>query len=101
MDTQVSCRRKARTVTIRIRGRFDYTAHREFRKAYEKEVLENTTVVLDMAQVDRIDSTALGMLLALQERAGGRHADVVLENCSAGVREVLEVANFQKLFRIP
>ncbi|MFN8543713.1 MAG: STAS domain-containing protein [Candidatus Binatia bacterium] len=88
--------------TIALEGRFDFTAHREFRAGYE-QVLSGESVKsldIDLHQVSHMDSSALGMLLLVRERTDAVKCEIALINCPPSVRKVLEIANFQKLFRI-
>ncbi len=87
---------------ISLQGRFDFSAHREFRSlcgpALEsKEVRE---LEIDLGRVEYLDSSALGMLLLLRERADEARKRVRLSNCRGAVRQVLDTANFGKLFQI-
>ncbi|WP_296182575.1 STAS domain-containing protein [Pseudomonas sp. UBA1879] len=86
-------------LTIKIKGRFDFSTHQDFRGAYEKEVKAKRFVV-DLKDTNYLDSSALGMLLLLRDHAGGDRADVRLENCSNDVQKILAISNFSKLFRI-
>ena len=100
LSTQIS--EDGRTVTISISGRFDFGIHREFRNAYEKaEITEaNPKFVVDLGGTDYMDSSALGMLLLLREHAGGDKSDVAIVNCRPVIKEILDIANFDKLFAI-
>lgn len=89
-------------VRIRLNGRFDFSAHRIFRESYtpsleDKEVKE---MEIDLGSVDYLDSSALGMLLMLREKAQAANKTVALTNCRGSVRQVLDIANFAKLFPI-
>jgi len=89
-------------VTLSLTGRFDFSAHREFRTSYE-DALKLTgirQIVLDMATVDYLDSSALGMLLLLNERARTVNASVSISRCSEGVQKILDIANFSKIIKI-
>jgi anti-anti-sigma factor len=86
-------------LTIKIKGRFDFSTHQDFRGAYEKEPKAKRYVV-DLKETNYLDSSALGMLLLLRDHAGGEQADVRLENCSADVVKILAISNFSKLFTI-
>lgn len=90
------------TVTIAISGRFDFGIHREFRNAYEKADVKNPhpKFVVDLSGTEYMDSSALGMLLLLREHAGGDRSDVVIVNCRPVIKEILDIANFDKLFTI-
>ena len=87
---------------IRLQGRFDFNAHREFREATEQALREAGAKELrvDLAEVEYLDSSALGMLLMLRDKAKAANKAVVLANCQGAVRQVLDIANFGKLFAI-
>ncbi|MBI3479057.1 MAG: STAS domain-containing protein [Nitrosomonadales bacterium] len=87
---------------IEMAGRFDFQIHREFKGAYDK-FLDETGIVeveIELSQVSYLDSSALGMLMLLNKRAHEKNKTVTLLNPSPGVAQVLEVANFNKLFNI-
>ena len=50
--------------------------------------------------VDYLDSAALGMLLLLREKLGNVRKEVELTGTHGMVKQVLEIANFARLFRI-
>jgi len=85
------------TVTVYVQGRFDFNCHPGFRHACASfgRVRE---YVIDLANTEYLDSSALGMLLVLREEAGAEHVRVL--NCQPAVRRILEIANFQSLFTI-
>jgi anti-anti-sigma factor len=86
--------------TIKVIGRFDFGAHKEFRNAYSQFDPRATKIVLDLSGADYMDSAALGMLLVLRERAGGDAADITLKGCSAEIQKILDVSRFAELFTI-
>jgi anti-anti-sigma factor len=85
-----------------LNGRFDFNSHREFRDGYDSLLRDGTVkeLELDLANVSYLDSSALGMLLLFKERAAAVNKSIVLVNCRGIVAQVLEVANFNKLFTI-
>ena len=93
---------KDASARIIMSGRFDFQVHREFKDAYAP-LLENTAVReigVEMSKVDYLDSSALGMLMLLNERAKAANKPISLLNTSGVVSQVLEVANFSKIFSI-
>jgi len=90
------------SVTIAISGRFDFGIHREFRNAYEKAEVKtpHPKFIVDLGGTEYMDSSALGMLLLLREHAGGDRSDVTIINCRPVIKEILDIANFDKLFTI-
>lgn len=87
---------------VKLSGRFDFNAHREFRSAYEPIVADATVRALniDMGGVEYLDSSALGMLLMLRDKAGAANKALTLSNVRGAVKQVLDIANFGKLFKI-
>ncbi|BAL24412.1 STAS domain-containing protein [Azoarcus sp. KH32C] len=88
---------------LAIHGRFDFSLHAEFRKCSEEALnLEDARqIVVNLSRVDYLDSSALGMLLLLREKAAGNaRSEVVLSGARGMVKQVLEVANFGRMFRI-
>ncbi|NIP95346.1 MAG: STAS domain-containing protein, partial [Akkermansiaceae bacterium] len=59
-----------------------------------------TRVVIDMAEVEYMDSAALGMLLLLRECHGGEEARIRIINCKEGPKKILAISNFHRLFDI-
>ena len=89
-----------KVLTISITGRFDITAYKDFGQAYKDRLDSVSNWIINMADVEYMDSSALGMLLMMRERAGSDDAKIDITNCSAGVKKILMTANFNKLFPI-
>lgn len=91
-----------RSARITMSGRFDFQVHRDFKDAYTP-LLDNAAIreiEVEMSKVDYLDSSALGMLMLLNERAKSVNKPVALLNTTGVVSQVLEVANFSKIFNI-
>lgn len=87
---------------LSLQGRFDFNCHRDFRSACNNllDAPGAEPIEIDFGQVEYLDSSALGMLLQVRERAQAKNRQVKLTNCSGIVGDVLKVANFGKLFVI-
>jgi len=99
---QVNVTQDGGKVLIQLSGRFDFNTHHEFRGAVEPLVTDAgvTAVTIDFSDVDYLDSSALGMLLMLRDRMSGAKKEVTLAGVHGNVKQVLDIANFGKLFRI-
>jgi len=86
-------------VTIHVAGHFGFPLYREFRDAYTDKP-PGMRYVIDMSDTDYLDSSALGMLLVLREHAGNDRSEIELAHCKPEVRKILEIAHFDRLFRI-
>lgn len=99
MDANVTT--SGNCTVVSLKGRFDFNAHREFREAVDKATQESASEIrIDLDGVDYLDSSALGMLLMLRDKAKGQSKTVSLANCRGAVKQVIEIANFSKLFQI-
>ncbi len=88
--------------SLALNGRFDFHCHRDFRVAYEALLAKTGIheIVIDFRNVEYLDSSALGMLLLLREKATTGGKKIALANLTGTVKQVLEIANFGKLFTI-
>lgn len=98
IDTQMEGSR-ARLV---LNGRFDFNSHATFNETTGSVLSEAGVreVELDFEQVKYIDSSAMGMLLLLKERAKSASKSITLLNCRGAVAQVFELSNFSRLFTI-
>lgn len=89
-------------VTLRPQGRFDFNCFRDFRSSYEAALAQDGVqcILVDLQHVQYIDSAALGILLLLRDKAGAQEVQVELANLHGTVKDVLEIANFHKIFGI-
>ena len=81
---------------------FDFHVQRDFKEAYDPQLSNPAvgTIEVNLASVDYLDSSALGMLLMLRERATAAGKKLKLCKPGASVAQILEIANFAKLFTI-
>ncbi len=87
---------------LNLHGRVDFGSPAQFKEACDQALDDREVgeLVLDMSAVEYLDSSALGMLLLLRDRVAQARKAMAIENCQGIVREVLGIANFQKLFAI-
>lgn len=98
---QASVSNNDNKTTIVLQGRFDFNAHREFREAVDEAMPEDSREIrVDLGGVDYLDSSALGMLLMLRDKARSVSKEVVLVNARGAPKQVLDIANFGKLFHL-
>lgn len=87
-------------VTMHISGRFDFSCHHSFVQEYKNYPKGEKSFILDLGATEYMDSSAMGMLLQLREHAVKQDGNVTLINANQAVREILKIANFDKLFNI-
>jgi anti-anti-sigma factor len=101
MSLQIGINSTNDVFVITLAGSFVFSAHRDFRKARENALESNKNKIeIDMGKVEYLDSSALGMLLLLREKANASNRKVSLTHCHDLVQEVLNMAHFRQLFII-
>ncbi len=93
-DSEYDC------LTLQLGERFDFSVHRDFHDACLGDGQVARSYLIDLGEVTRMDSSALGMLLLLREHAGAARADIRIVNAGSELRSTLRVAGFDKLFTL-
>lgn len=87
-------------LTISVKGRFDFSTLQNFRGAYEKVLPKPNKFIVDLKESEYLDSSALGMLLALRDYSGGDKADISVINCNPDVKKILVITKLDELFSV-
>ena len=96
----VTINKTTQQTVIRLKGRFDYDARRDFDAATQIAMNEAAgEIQINLMEVEYMDSSALGMLLVLRDKATASGKTVSLAECQGFVKKILDFANFQKLFQ--
>ena len=92
---------------ITMPKRFDYSAMSDFNiaisAALEKSAALNVSdkrILLDCMQMDYIDSSGLGLLVMAFKRAQEKNCHLSVINVKPAAKEILLLANLQKLMEI-
>ena len=88
------------TAVLAISGRFTADSHRGFKEA-AYPLVDNpavATISIDLATVAYMDSSSLGILLLLREKAAAKGKNLTLRNPNPTVLPVLKMVRFDKLF---
>ena len=87
------------SAVIRIPARFDFRLAHDFNSASEKVLRgKDSEIVVDLGGASYIDSAGMGMLLVLRDRARAESKTVILKGIGGAVKDILGIANFQKIF---
>lgn len=102
MAMQINVSNEGDKGIVKLAGRFDFNDHRTFKVAYEPLLQQAglKTLEIDLAGIEYLDSSALGMMMLMRERAQAAGKAVVLSKPGNTVAQILEIANFGKLFAI-
>ena len=89
----------ADSIVVRVPSRFDFRFMTDFRVHMEAAIQgSGGSVVVDLADTTYLDSSALGMLLVLRDKARAKGKAVVISRPGGLVREALQRARFEKIF---
>ncbi len=97
---QVTVTTRPQEIAIALQGQFTFAAHGAFRDVLANRIDQPGTeaVVIDLGQLDYIDSSALGMLLLARDTAGRHKRRIALRGARDQVARVLAMARFDTLF---
>ncbi len=87
-------------LTIKVEGRFDFSALQLFRNSYEKVLPAPARFIIDLTGSDYLDSSALGMLLSLRDYAGGDTANIRVVGANGDIKKILMITKLDELFKI-
>lgn len=80
---------------------FDFKTVEPFRRCYEQINREAVrTINVDFASTRYMDSSALGMLLNLQDYFKQPKANIIIKNTNDQIRKILMISRFDQKFTI-
>lgn len=88
------------SLTIKIIGKFQFPLASEFRRAYT-DIEQVRDYILDLKDSEYLDSSALGMIIALWEFVERNKSRIKIINANEEVTQILESANFDQLVTLP
>jgi anti-sigma B factor antagonist len=87
-------------VMVQLSGDVDIAVKDDLRARLDAAAEQSDTVDIDLSKVDYADSTALGLIIALQNRLRERGGTVRLVSPSERVRKLLSYAGLEQAFEI-
>jgi HptB-dependent secretion and biofilm anti anti-sigma factor len=88
-----------KTLLITISGDFNFDVNASFREAYRNIAPAGiSNVAVNLNKATYMDSSALGMLLLLDEHF--EDVQISLEQCPDYIQSVLQIANFDQKFSV-
>ena len=88
--------------TLKLEGRFESSAHCDFRTSCDSvlDTAEVKELELDLAGVNYFDGPGLGVLLLLKERADIARKRMILSNCQDPVKQLIDIANLKEILDV-
>ena len=89
-----------KSLTIMMDEKFDFGKVQDFRMAYGTDNENVTSITIDLAKTEYMDSSALGMLLNMQKSMSAKVSSFKITNCRPQVAKILKISRFDKKFDI-
>ncbi|GAA0835416.1 MULTISPECIES: STAS domain-containing protein [Marinomonas] len=99
MSISVTVNKASNAIELSILGSFDFSLFHDFREAYSGFIGEQHHFIVDLSQVEYLDSAALGMLLSMKN-ALGEGATIELKGANDFIKNILMISRFDKRFEI-
>ncbi|HSC69304.1 MAG TPA: STAS domain-containing protein [Cellvibrio sp.] len=90
----------ASAAVIRMPKRFDYSSSTEFNSAIAEAIMQPGAITLDCTELEYIDSAGIGLLVMSQKKAQAKQSKLVMINLKNAPKEILSLANLQKIIEI-
>lgn len=85
---------------IRMPKRFDYSSSAVFNNRVALALENSEIVTLDCTDLDYIDSAGIGLLVMAHKKSQSHQSKIVIINLKAAPKEILQLANLQKIIDI-
>ncbi len=85
---------------IKMPKRFDYSCSSEFNRQVQELMSPGQSLVLDCAGMDYIDSAGIGLLVMAYKKIQPISARLEMISLKTAPREILQLANLQKIIDI-
>jgi anti-anti-sigma factor len=91
-----------KTAVLQLDGQFVFDSHKALRAACASIFADTTTdfIQLELSRVEYLDSSALGLMLLMKEKAGKSGKGIQIKGAQGTVLQVLEVAKFDRIFEL-
>lgn len=88
------------SAVIRMPKRFDYSSSADFNGAIANALEHPGIITLDCIELEYIDSAGIGLLVMSQKKAQSRNSKLIMINLKTAPKEILNLANLQKIIDI-
>ena len=85
---------------IKLPIRFNYASSGQFNSEIENAMTNLGEIRIDCSALECIDSAGIGLLVMSQKKASAKGIKIVIENVKNSPREILFLANLQKIIEI-
>lgn len=98
---QIRCKKHEDTLEVGLKGELDADNVEELNRFFlEGEGAGEFRIVLDLSELDYVDSSGLGSFVRLMKEARGKGGDVRLVGPTNEVKKVLELTRLNRVFDV-
>lgn len=83
---------------IKLKGDFDVYSEDEFKGFIEENLDENKDLVIDLSDLDYLDSTGLGMFMNIHNKQKSKGKTVKIINAKDNIKKLFKITDLTALF---
>ncbi len=87
------------SLELNLAGKFTFADNKVFNSILE-EIQAYKKIIIDLANVEFIDSAALGILLLVRDKCDKTSTNLLLRNPKGQVKQMFDISRFSDLFTI-
>lgn len=96
-----SAEKKGEGLELRLRGKFTFADNKTFAEYFDQISTKSfKQVLIDLSDVEFIDSAALGILLLARDKCEKSATNLTLKNPHGQVKQMFDISRFGDLFKI-
>ena len=87
-------------LTLTLKGELNTATSPELDAAIEKDLKDNTSLIIDMAELTYLTSAGLRVLLVAQKLMNERKGQLLIRHCNDAIMEVFDITGFKNILTI-
>ncbi|MBQ0008932.1 MAG: STAS domain-containing protein [Firmicutes bacterium] len=91
---------EGKVLNLSISGHVDATTASELEKIVNEDVAKVEKIIFDFSNVEYISSAGLRVLLSVHKAMSSKGGELILENVSGDVKNVLEMTGFLSFLKV-
>ena len=88
------------TQTIKLIGDLDVYSEDDFRSFIDEEIDTNKDLIIDLEELEYLDSTGLGSFISLLKLTRDEEKEITVKNLKKNIKKVFKITDLDKLFNL-
>lgn len=85
---------------ISVNGDFNFSLQKDFRNAYSDKNYDHCKIIVDLSMTKSMDSSALGMLIAMQSYFDKPDGEIHIINANEEVSKIIDITHLDSKFTL-